>query len=208
MGNNKFEIGSKVTIELENKEQYLSTIQNIDDDDHFIYVNQLSKEGNSFIPQRDTRIKVNVHTKTCGYVFYGIICDYVTIDTINTMKIERTGIINKVQRRESFRLAHSVPVDIKIYGLYNLNEVETRTTIMCADISEGGIGIHWNEPLEVDRFIDFGINIDGQYYILRCRVARCVQEDDERYRVGLEIINADEHYKDKIRKFIFEAQTK
>lgn len=208
MGKNKLELDSKVTMELDGHRQYLTHIHHIEGEDEFIYVNQISKAGMNFRPERGTKVKVTANTKTCCYVFYGVIDDYRQIESVNTIKIERTGVIEKLQRRESFRLEKSIPVDLKIYGLYDLNSVESRATIMCADISEGGVGIHWSEPMEIDRFVDCGINIDGHYYLFRCRVARCIKEDTNQYRIGLEIINGDEHYKDKVRKYIFGSQTK
>lgn len=204
----KLKVGTKVTVEMEDGEKYTSVIQNVDDIGEDIYVNVVTKQGETHLPEEGSYIKLMAQTKTCGYLMFGVVENYVRLDSVKVMHFVRKGEVERIQRRESFRLEKSIPIDLRMYNLYDINRVEKSVTIAAADISEGGVGFHWPVPIEIDRFLDCGIDIEGEYFLMRCRVVRCIKEDERVYRIGLEIIEEDEEFRNKIRKFIFEQQTK
>lgn len=207
MYEDKIKLGLGITVELDDGSQYSSFVQNVDEDCSVIHISPLTRMGIPVMPQEGRDVRIIASSKTCCYTFYGIINKYTAFENLKVIEIKRNTEVEKIQRRKGFRVEKSIPLDIKIYGLFDITSVEKHTTITAADISEGGIGICWSEPLEIDRFLECGIKIDDDYYLVRCRVVRCIKENGQ-YRIGLEIINNDEEMRQKIRKYVFREQIK
>lgn len=204
----KLDVGTNVIIEFEDGDQYPSVIQEIDEKGENIYINAFSKFDCSNLPEKGTYLKIMVHMSNCCYLLLGSVEGYKTLDSVRVMHVVRRDKIERIQRRMSYRLEKSLPVDLKIYDLYNINQVERSVAITTADISEGGLGFYWPEPLEPNRFLDCGITIGDDYFMLRCSVVRCIEEDERIFRIGLKIIDDSEEFKDRVRKYVFDEQVR
>ncbi|MBQ9625463.1 MAG: PilZ domain-containing protein [Clostridia bacterium] len=200
--------GYRVTVEMEDGSQYASMIQNVDDEAEDIYINILTRGGIIHMPLKGTYVKLIINAGSCNYILSGPIIEYIKSDNLQMMHVARDGRIERLQRRRAFRLEKTVDVKLKIYSLYDLSDVEQATNILSADISETGIGFFSEKPLELNRFLDCRMSFDKISNMKRYRVVRCIKEDEHKYRIGLELMDNDEGYKDRIRRYIFAQQTK
>lgn len=203
----KIKVGMGITVELEDGNQLSSLVQNLDDECKIVFISPLFRRGMPVMPDRGSYLRIIANSDTCCYAFLSVIKDYTKMDSINVIEIERINAIEKLQRRRGYRVQKSIPVEVRVYELFDVTSVEQDGEITTADISEGGMGIYWPRPLEINRFIDCVIEIDHKPIVLRSRVVRCFKDGDQ-YRIGLEILLEDEKMRQRIRQFVFKQQIK
>lgn len=133
-------------------------------------------------------------------------------ENINLLVLSLPEVIERVQRREYFRLPITMP--IKYYGLpkdrfyKSLRDVPSGyfsrlINSVSVDISGGGIKIVTNEIHNQGDYIIISINVPQEINIL-CSVVRIEQsEEKNKYKLALKYEGIEEKTRDKIIQFIF-----
>jgi c-di-GMP-binding flagellar brake protein YcgR len=162
-------------------------------------------------------IRVNSHIE--AYLFYmsnqiykieGYIENRLIVDDIALLDLRVTEKIQKIQRREFFRFACSVPIifyeqQLKVLG-DEIKEILGHTI----DLSGGGLSAFTGKPLIKDNEIEGKLELDdGNFIDFKAKVIRCIMNivnDELKYVSSLSFTDIDYKKREKIVGFIFNQQ--
>ena len=72
---------------------------------------------------------------------------------------------------------------------------------MISDLSMGGIGIIYEDKLDVGKVLAIRLNLDNIPYDIKCEIMYCFKNDDK-FRAGLKIIQRDKQFIRHLKIFI------
>ncbi|NJD02276.1 MAG: flagellar brake protein [Ruminiclostridium sp.] len=133
------------------------------------------------------------------------------------MALLRIGVISeieRIQRRQYFRLGCSIPV--KFRAMESMNDTadintQFKTTI-ANNLSGGGICLLLEEKLDVGKLLECEIATDGKkgirFFGKVKRYEKNVLHGKFKYEIGIAFININNNDREKVVKFIFEEQRK
>lgn len=151
------------------------------------------------------RVFINFNKKDTGmYSFLGIVYNRDSNKNIPEVYIRKIGKLNKLQRRNFFRL----PLVKNILISYLVDDAEHSVEGVTKDISGGGIRAISNKPLKLGTEVTVHISLGSSGVFIDAKVVRCrdISDSIEKYDVGLTFNNIDEQLRSKIVSYIFEKQ--
>ena len=130
------------------------------------------------------------------------------------LKIEVPEELEKVQRRQYFRLECSLPVKFRVVETMNEqhNESIQFSKTIAGNLSGGGICLLLEEKLELGKLIECEITTDEQDTIrFFGKIVRHEQNDEEskfKYQAGITYIRINNKDREAVIKYIFNEQRK
>ena len=215
MTNNQLpEVGTKLEIELletlnvNKKEKLISQVIDTISENCLLVGIPISKGTIRPISIRD-EIKL-IYTKK-GMASYGFkvrVTDRGKKGNIPYLKVVKISEIEKVQRRDYYRLDMVLNVEIHINN--DRGEVIKVIEGLSKDISGGGIRVLCKEPIDKGTIIELVIKNENEPIKVIANVLRCslYEEVYSQYEIGLAYKDISINNREKIVKFIFDAQRK
>lgn len=200
------EIGENVQLIDSNGELYTSMVQEVEDA-FTCKISGITKGGVFRRMPVGTRFSVMYMRKSAGFTFVGKVIGEEKQDNLLMVTLQRISDIERKQRRSCYRLEKVMPVLVSLYEMFDLTKIEKKLQINARDISEEGLGLRSNIPIEVGRFVDCRFILDDEEMNLRYQVVRCVK-DVKKFVIGLYLLDKDKEIRRKLRKFIYREQLK
>jgi len=163
--------------------------------------------GQPVILEPGQKIRVNFFRDDGEFYFSAKVIEKLKSDIMICIKITQISSIDRLQRRNLFRLKKVLPVrfryfpDDKADGHYNKGHV--------MDISGGGIRLYTERYIPPNAQIECKIKLDErQEIVLNGNVLRVrrVQDTEHQYDIGISFVDIPEIIRDRIISFIFEQQ--
>ena len=132
-------------------------------------------------------------------------------DGLNLVKVSRISPVNRLQRRNYYRLKITLPIYVRILTNDPDKEPDSWLEAYTLNLSGGGAKISVNRSIDKGTLIECLLRIKDQDLILRGEVLRCQLAQDDvisRYEIGIFFKDITEYQRDEIIKFIFEQQRK
>ncbi|MEW9124646.1 MAG: PilZ domain-containing protein [Thermotaleaceae bacterium] len=192
----------------EKNKQLISQVLDIVDDKHIFIAAPIL--NNVIVPiPIGSIIRIIYFKKNMGvFSFVAKVVGRKNIEDIYYLKIQRTGNIEKTQRRNFFRLDAVLKATINVL---KGNEKEGMAIeALIKDISGGGAKIISKVRLEPESIIHLKIHIERGVIIAEGKVIRCIpfKHEDYPYEIGVIFENLHESIRNEIISFIFEYQRK
>jgi c-di-GMP-binding flagellar brake protein YcgR len=208
------EVGTKLEIELletlniNKKERLISQVIDTISENCLLVGIPISKGTIRPISIRD-EIKL-IYTKK-GTGFYGFkarVIDRGNKGNIPYLKVIKTSEIDKIQRRDYYRLDMVLNVEMHINN--DKGDVVKVVEGLSKDISGGGIRVLCKEPVQKGTIIELFIKNGDKPIKVIAKVLRCnlYEEIYSQYEVGLAYKDISINNRERIVKFIFDAQRK
>ncbi len=140
------------------------------------------------------------------YVFDAITEKNEIVDGLLMCKLTRTTEIDRIQRRDSFRVQLLFDVHYKIKG----TEDDFKAT-KGVDISEAGMAMNSKTQLPKDTVLDIVFTIEDTNYQMSAIVMRSIAKlvgKDEIVKVGLKFLDASSVQIKELRRFVYKQQLK
>jgi c-di-GMP-binding flagellar brake protein YcgR len=209
---NKFlSIGAKIHLLImndNNQSQYVSRVDNINEDGTIDVLIPISKRRIVYINE-DTVLKVIITKEAAIYEFKAEIENKLFgVDPL--LRLKRTSDIQKIQRRNYFRLKSLNT--IKIRKIVNLKEAifSEYFNATMVDISGGGLAFNSELELDINDLIEISVTLNSNTINLLGMVVRAERNEDNLkiigYGINFEKITETE--RNIIMRFIFEEQRK
>ena len=210
--NKYIEIGEKINLLLQNgydEHQYVSRVENINEDGTIEVLIPISKNRIVYI-KNDTILKVIVSREGAIYEFKARIVNKL-FGAIPLLKLEKISEINKIQRRNYYRL--KVMKTIKVRKVINLKEkqFEEHFNASLIDISGGGICFSAAKEIDLHDLIEVNMELGSKAVTLFAKVLRKDYRDENnqsRFVYGVTFEKITEIERNIIMRFIFEEQRK
>ncbi len=210
--NKYLQLDEKINLVLDNgydRHEYVSRVENINEDGTIEVLIPIYKNRVIYI-KNDTILKVIVSREGAIYEFRAKIVNKL-FGVIPLLKLERISDINKIQRRNYYRLR--VAKSIRFRKIINLKEkqFDEYVNAVTVDISGGGLCFSSTKELELNDLIEISIELTGKAITVFCKVLRReMKEDDElsRFMYGVAFEKIAELERNIIMRFIFEEQRK
>jgi len=163
--------------------------------------------GQPVILEPGQTIRVNFYRDDGEFYFSAKVTERLKSDVMLLIKIIQISSIDRLQRRNFFRLKKVLPVrfryisDDKAEGRYYKGHA--------MDISGGGIRLYTDRFMPTAAQIECKIKIDEkQEIVLNGKVLRVrkVQDTEHQYDIGISFVDIPEIIRDRIISFIFEQQ--
>jgi c-di-GMP-binding flagellar brake protein YcgR len=204
-------IGTKIHILVmnnNNESQYVSRVDNINEDGTIDVLIPISKRRIVYINE-DTVLKVIITKEAAIYEFKAEIENKLFgVDPL--LRLKRTSDIQKIQRRNYFRLKSLNT--IKIRKIVNLKEAifSEYFNATMVDISGGGLAFNSELELDINDLIEISVTLNSNTINLLGMVVRAERNEDNLkiigYGINFEKITETE--RNIIMSFIFEEQRK
>ncbi|WP_176461604.1 flagellar brake protein [Anaeromicrobium sediminis] len=215
MTNNQMpEVGTKLEIELletlniNKKEKLISQVIDIISENCLLVGIPISKGTIRPISVKD-EIKL-IYTKkgTASYGFKVQVIDRGNKGNIPYLKVIKISDIEKVQRRDYYRLDMVLNVEMHINN--DRGEIIKVIEGLSKDISGGGIRVLCKEPIYKGTIIELIIKSEKEPIKVIAEVLRCTLYEElySQYEVGLKYKDISVNNREKIVKFIFDTQRK
>jgi c-di-GMP-binding flagellar brake protein YcgR len=209
---NKFlSIGAKIHLLImndNNQSQYVSRVDNINEDGTIDVLIPISKRRIVYINE-DTVLKVIITKEAAIYEFKAEIENKLFgVDPL--LRLKRTSDIQKIQRRNYFRLKSLNT--IKIRKIVNLTEAifSEYFNVAMVDISGGGLAFNSELELDINDLIEISVTLNSNTINLLGMVVRADRNENNlkimEYGINFEKITDTE--RNIIMTFIFEEQRK
>lgn len=212
MTNNKMpDIGNKLEIELmysNIKERLISQVIDIVSDKTLLIGIPISKGNIIPISIRD-EINLTYNKKNiANYGFKAKVIDRGSKAGVFYLKVQRVSDINKIQRRDYFRLDIVLNVEVNVKN--DSNEILGQIHALSKDISGGGLKLISKEPIKKGLKVDVVIKGKDKIINIDAKVLRCVldEEVEGKYEIGLKYGDKNVNAREDIVKFIFDEQRK
>ena len=212
---NFIDVGTKLTLHNEeNNDIFHTVVQKVEKDDETVMVGALSKYGVFVKIPRGTRLLASYVSSTSGFEFVVEVIGHTQLEHLNVVAVKRIGEVKRNQKRDSFRVPVLLPVQLKVYDMFDVTQVIRTYDTTTYDISEKGAGILYDEPLEYNQFVDIHFETEEEGpFVMRCNVVRGVKDENaptrvHRYRIGLALIEEDENLQKIIRQLVYRLQVK
>ncbi len=204
-------------------------------EDDIIIVNLPTNDGTPFIPSSVAEIKAIISLDKMGiYTFYVKFVDKLLLDGIPCISLKIDSDIKKSQRRQYFRLNFLGEISISIEEFEDAlvqymeqprvsakiveeNLINGTTSISNKflkangkDISGGGFKANCRIPFDVNSEIHGKIALGNDLVPFNGTIVRCQEIDDDvdKFEIGVSFDEIDENVRSKIIAFIFERQRK
>lgn len=204
----KIEIGDKLSIEinyadLESKENNMLNTQLVDKSDKYLYISPPIYSGKKYFLRKRQKITIFFYRKRGIYEFNAEVIKQVN-ENLQTFEIKPTGKLNKIQRRDHYRLPITLNTVLKSNKNNNIIEIKCIT----ADLSAGGIKLVCKEEVEKSQKVVLDIDLDNSKITsVEGQVVRSVKNPEtNKYELGIKFSEISENDRDKIFAFIFEKQ--
>lgn len=147
------------------------------------------------------------------YRFKAVVTGRGASNNVPLLKIEAAGDIEKIQRRNYFRLDCSLSVQYRQVESLNpaRNEGTPFKKALASNLSGGGICLLLEEKLEVGKLIECELPTgEGKIVGFYGKVIRYDRSETEgfKYEVGIAYIKINENDREAVVKFIFDEQRK
>lgn len=196
---------------LDNNLTYRCNVQDIQNG--YVIINMPISGSKYYVMHPGTSLEFYAFSNKEVYKCRSVVLGKKEENNIHLIILSSPEVIEKVQRREYFRLPISMEANYCLLSetsqYSNLKDIPSgyfnkMNKCITADISGGGIRIITREPVLVDRNILVSIKIPDDINLL-CSVVRVEHDKIEKlYRVSLRFVNIDERVRDKIIKYIFD----
>jgi c-di-GMP-binding flagellar brake protein YcgR len=209
---NKFlSIGAKIHLLImndNNQSQYVSRVDNINEDGTIDVLIPISKRRIVYINE-DTVLKVIITKEAAIYEFKAEIENKLFgVDPL--LRLKRTSDIQKIQRRNYFRLKSLNT--IKIRKIVNLTEAifSEYFNVAMVDISGGGLAFNSELELDINDLIEISVTLNSNTINLLGMVVRADRSEDNLKKMGygINFEKITETERNIIMSFIFEEQRK
>lgn len=170
-------------------------------------------EGRLYPVQVGTRVAVSFIKDNNLYEFEAVVLDRESKNNLALLKIQTSGQIEKIQRREFFRFDCCIPVNYKEIDLAkekfdaNRKFVETVTR----DLSGGGLCMRLKEPVEVGKLLECELFIADKVSFIG-KIIRLTKYDNTqgiyKYEIGVIFEKIDKIVREKVISYIFQEQRK
>jgi c-di-GMP-binding flagellar brake protein YcgR len=204
-------IGARINllvIDSYNQTQYVSRVDNINEDETLDVLIPISKNKIVYI-KNDTAVKVIIAKEGAIYEFKAKIVNKL-FGAVPLLKLMRISEIQKIQRRNYFRL--KAVNNIKIRRIVNLKEkiFEEYFNATMVDISGGGIAFNADRELEINDIIEISLNLNANSINLLGKIVRAERVDDKaiKFAYGVNFEKITEIERNIIMRYIFEEQRK
>lgn len=197
-----FEQGNKVIVETEEMmgETEFSTIVEGTDED-VLKIHSPICRGALLRIRENSRVGVTVFVNDKVYRARGVAVGNYKIGNFNFADIQITSDIERIERRNYFRL--SIKKDVRIMKKDTEEVVEARTL----DISAGGTQLTSREDFYIGENILVEIDLNGDYLELDGEVVNVIRDISEpEHRYGIKFEELGEKVEDRIMRYIFEVQ--
>jgi c-di-GMP-binding flagellar brake protein YcgR len=204
-------IGTKIHILVmnnNNESQYVSRVDNINEDGTIDVLIPISKRRIVYINE-DTVLKVIITKEGAIYEFEAEVENKLFgVDLL--LRLKRTSDIQKIQRRNYFRLKSLNT--IKIRKIVNLTEAifSEYFNVAMVDISGGGLAFNSELELDINDLIEISVTLNSNTINLLGMVVRADRNENNlkimEYGINFEKITDTE--RNIIMTFIFEEQRK
>lgn len=197
-----FEQGNKVIVETEEMmgETEFSTIVEGTDED-VLKIHSPICRGALLRIRENSRVGVTVFVNDKVYRARGVAGGNYKIGNFNFADIQITSDIERIERRNYFRL--SIKKDVRIMKKDTEEVVEARTL----DISAGGTQLTSREDFYIGENILVEIDLNGDYLELDGEVVNVIRDISEpEHRYGIKFEELGEKVEDRIMRYIFEVQ--
>jgi c-di-GMP-binding flagellar brake protein YcgR len=204
-------IGTKIHILVmnnNNQSQYVSRVDNINEDGTIDVLIPISKRRIVYINE-DTVLKVIITKEGAIYEFEAEVENKLFgVDLL--LRLKRTSDIQKIQRRNYFRLKSLNT--IKIRKIVNLTEAifSEYFNVAMVDISGGGLAFNSELELDINDLIEISVTLNSNTINLLGMVVRADRNENNlkimEYGINFEKITDTE--RNIIMTFIFEEQRK
>ena len=193
--NMRVNIGDSVTIQIEGREEeYSSNIQELEEDVFYVYsfIEDLASIGR--------KIYVSIKKPNCVWLFEAVYMGNVVKGGILLSKFKRTTPLERVQRRNAYRLA----IQFSAKLIFDDESVET---VRCRDISETGLCFNHKKFLSEGTSMISYFSLGGKEYRLPLEVRRTIPDEDGKgYWIGCKFTEMTQRQAKEIRNSIFRAQ--
>lgn len=189
---------------------YFSMIQDILDEDTFVINLPMSKRERAFL-YIGQEVAVNYFRCHGQYYFLAMVIERYEKENVYYFKLKKISDIHRLQRRNYFRLAKTIPIKIDILDQDNKTNIETINGYTF-NICGGGVGVIVQQDLPVNTNVKctfelkLGDNIDK--FSTKAKVVRCnhIDDQEDKFEVGICFEDMPEQQRDEIIKFIFNEQ--
>jgi c-di-GMP-binding flagellar brake protein YcgR len=209
---NKFlSIGAKIHLLImndNNQSQYVSRVDNINEDGTIDVLIPISKRRIVYINE-DTVLKVIITKEGAIYEFEAEVENKLFgVDLL--LRLKRTSDIQKIQRRNYFRLKSLNT--IKIRKIVNLKEAifSEYFNATMVDISGGGLAFNSELELDINDLIEISVTLNSNTINLLGMVVRADRSEDNLKKMGygINFEKITDTERNIIMTFIFEEQRK
>lgn len=175
-------------------------------------------EGVVFPVHTGTELNVYFLTKQDGntecFRFRAVVRGRGMVENLPLLKIEATGEIERIQRRQYYRLVCSVPV---MYRLVDIPNSEANETVpfkksLVSNLSGGGVCLLLEDKVEIGKLVECeltaGEGIIVKFFGKVIRYEKTDMEGKFRYEAGIAYIKINEKDRETVVRFIFDEQRK
>jgi c-di-GMP-binding flagellar brake protein YcgR len=170
-------------------------------------------EGNIYPLRLGWHFNAYFRIKDDLYKFRGKIVGRGSNDGIAHIRIEASGNIIKIQRREFFRFECYVPISYRLVSIGHIeaDNIPYKNAVTC-DLSGGGCAIKLEEEIKLGEIVECKLDLgEDENVYFQGRVVRSVKRrEDPKYGFEIGILYRKIDYRDKeaVIKYIFEQQRK
>ena len=206
MGLEKYlKIGDKLKIVerdlLSHKEnEYKSQLLDLKED--ILYIAVPIVEGALVPIHTGVVVKILFFKKEGIFYFYANVIERSKDTKIPYLVVQKISELEKLQRRNYYRLEVSLPVKFK-----QLDDNEEYEGII-KDISGGGVKLHTFSQLPVEQCIEICLCLENSHMKVIGKVVRAEKLESKLYEYGIYFVEINEKDRDKIIRFIFNMEKK
>ena len=149
-----------------------------------------------------------------AYSFNGLV-DTIAGEPLPVLKIIITSPIQRIQRRQDFRVKCLIPIEIVATLPKTLTEESPSTLHLRAktyDLSASGVSLRTMKIIPEEAFPTIKLSLpDGDQPIkTTCQVAHCfvVPENPEMFHIGIRFLDLEEKNRARIARFVYRTQVK
>lgn len=191
-----------------NQSQYVSRVDNINEDGSIDVLIPISKNRIVYI-KNDTTLKVIIAKEGAIYEFKAEIVSKL-FGVVPLLRLNRTSDINKIQRRNYFRLKSVNAIQVR--KIVDLKEMayDEYAAVSMVDISGGGLAFNADLELEINDMIEINMNLNTNAINLLGKIVRADKNDNKvkKYSYGVNFEKIAELERNVIMRFIYEEQRK
>lgn len=190
---------------------YISIIQ--DKDEESITIN-IPYSGNKYYPLHpNMNLIFTITGESCIFKYSGTVTESKQEGSIQLFKIRDICFIKKIQRRNYYRHAISLPIEYCIIPEH-IHSLNVQQLVACLeknmirsvtrDISGGGLSIILKKPCSINDELIVSFKAGESQIHAKCLVVRLVKDKETSVEfAGLKFIDINERTRDKIIQFIF-----
>ena len=203
------EIGGKLEIVIKRDSQEdtkgYSMVQDITSEGELV-ITQSMRDGIPVVIRLNDTLRVFFFQEESCFAFDGKPIERFKIENANMISIRQISPIEKVQRRQFYRLRIVLPVNLKLLDVKGDAPIIKSYSI---DISGNGLRLNIDEKLDINSMIECNIELSAEETLtIRGKVVRVALDDKyaDKYDIGISFVDIPRKVQDRIVKFIFDKQ--